>query len=233
MLEMREVSKHYGREQKGKSQICVLDSVSLCLEEGKTLGLMGASGSGKSTLAKILLLLEPAEQGAVYWNSREVDRKNRRFMRQFRQDVQYISQHPESFLDPNWKIGKSIWESVQIYGLKDDCEEKLKELLRMVKLNEAILDRYPHQVSGGEIQRACLCRALLLSPKVLILDEATSMLDISVQAQILNSLKEIQIQKNLTYLFISHDKDVVLWFADKQVELCNGKLSTELSTYCG
>lgn len=220
MLEMRDVCKSYS----GKNRVEVLDHVSLGLKAGRTLGLMGQSGSGKSTIARILLLQETADAGAVYFHGKRAEPKNRRMMKDFRKRVQYISQHPESFLDPNWKIGKSVLEGAAVYGEKKEAQERLGTLLEQVKLNRAVLDRYPHQVSGGEIQRAALCRALLLRPEALILDEATSMLDVSVQAQILNILKEIQEKEGLAYLLISHDKEVVSWFTDDIVELKGGRL---------
>lgn len=220
MLEMRDVCKHYP----GKNRAEVLNHVSLKLEAGKTLGLMGGSGSGKSTAARILLMAEPTDSGAVYFHGKRVDKKDRGMMRNFRRKVQYISQHPESFLDPNWKIGKSVLEGAAVYGEKAEASERLGGLLEQVKLNRAVLERYPHQVSGGEIQRASLCRALLLNPEVLILDEATSMLDVSVQAQILNILKEIQKERGISCLFISHDREVVSWFTDEIAELKGGQL---------
>ncbi|PXV91792.1 peptide/nickel transport system ATP-binding protein [Lachnotalea glycerini] len=221
MIEMKNVSKKW---QKNETQ--VLNDVSLKIHEGDSIGLMGSSGSGKSTLARILLLLEPFNEGEIYYRGVRLDIKNKRQIKQYRREVQYISQHPESFFDPNWTLGKSVMEAVAIHHLnRTDTKEKIQKLIHALKLNEAILNRYPYQVSGGEIQRAALCRALLLEPKVLILDEATSMLDISVQAQILNILKQIQKKRNLTFLFISHDTEVAFWFANQVLQLEKGKLS--------
>ena len=168
-------------------------------------------------------MMEPADSGEICFHGQTVNGKDRRLMKQFRRRVQYISQHPESFLDPNWKIGRSVMEAAKVYGCRE-ADQKLKKLLAQVKLGRAVLDRYPHQVSGGEIQRAALCRALLPEPEVLILDEATSMLDVSVQAQILNILKEIQEREGIACLFISHDREVVSWFTDEKRELKGGRL---------
>ena len=220
MIELREVSKSFGKKEKIK----VLDQVSVCLEQGRTIGIMGPSGSGKTTLARIALMLESADTGGVYLQGKKVDRRDRKQMKQFRRTVQYISQHPESFFDPNWTLEKSIMEAAALCSHRKEGEKKLEALLELVKLNYAVLTRFPHQVSGGEIQRAALCRALILEPKVLILDESTSMLDVSVQAQILHVLKEIQERQSLAYLFISHDKPAVFWFSDEVKELRNGKL---------
>ena len=219
MLEMREITKAY----QGRQKLEVLDGVSLQLEKGKTLGLMGASGSGKSTLARILLMMEPADSGEICFHGQTVNGKDRRLMKQFRRRVQYISQHPESFLDPNWKIGRSVMEAAKVYGCRE-ADQKLKKLLAQVKLGRAVLDRYPHQVSGGEIQRICLVRALLLEPKLLVLDEPTSMLDISVQAQILHLLRDIRREKQLAYLFITHDKQLAEWLCDRVLHIEQGQL---------
>lgn len=221
MLELKGVTKRFGK----KHPVCVLNQVDFSLEEGKITALMGQSGSGKSTLARILLFLESCDEGEILYDSMPVDPKNRKEMLQFRRKVQYISQRPESFFDPMYKLRTSVLETVRVHGLPGKkMEEKLKELLELVKINEAILDRYPYQVSGGEIQRVALCRALLLEPEILILDEATSMLDVSVQAQILNLLKELKEELKLTYLFIAHDLEVVCWFADQGFILEKGKV---------
>ncbi|MDO4453510.1 MAG: ATP-binding cassette domain-containing protein [Eubacteriales bacterium] len=223
MLEARKVSKTF----KGKTNICVLDEIDFSLEEFQTTALMGASGSGKSTLARILLGIEKKDAGQILWNEKEVNWKNRKESLKFRRNVQYISQHPESFFDPFWTLGKSVREACRIHHISDAWyEKKIPELLEQVKINSAVLERYPYQVSGGEIQRVSLCRALLLEPKVLIMDEATSMLDVSVQAQILHLLKDIKKQHGLTYLFISHDETVVKWFSDKIFYLDGGKIKS-------
>ncbi|MDO5425680.1 MAG: dipeptide/oligopeptide/nickel ABC transporter ATP-binding protein [Eubacteriales bacterium] len=221
MLEMRQVSKSFGK----RHTVPVLDQVDFCLEEQKITALMGPSGSGKSTLARILLFLEQPDAGEILYNGKPVNRKNRKEVLQFRRKVQYISQRPESFFDPMYKLSSSVLEAAGVHGIPiSEAKERLKELLELVKINDAVLERYPYQVSGGEIQRVALCRALLLEPEVLILDEATSMLDVSVQAQILNLLKDLKERLGLTYLFIAHDREVVKWFADQALELRDGKL---------
>ena len=137
--------------------------------------------------------------------------------------MQFISQRPESFLDPRQTLGSSLREEFTVFNLPYD-EEKIKEMLDLVKLNAELLQRYPHQVSGGEIQRICLVRALLLEPKLLILDEPTSMLDISVQAQILHLLRDIREEKQLAYLFITHDKQLAEWLCDRVLHIEQGQL---------
>ena len=222
MIEMRQITKTWpGRESRP-----VLRQVDLDIRAGEAVGLTGPSGCGKSTLARILLLLEQPDHGEIRYHGTGLNAGNRRQVRAFRREVQYISQHPESFFDPAWRLKHSIMEAASIHRLdRENAVEKVRELLPALQLNEAVLERYPHQVSGGEIQRAALCRALLPDPRLLVLDEATSMLDISVQAQILTTLKTLGRERRLSFLFISHDPEVVGWFTDRSVELnqnCSG-----------
>jgi peptide/nickel transport system ATP-binding protein len=221
MIELKHITKKWNKTEDS----VVLNDINLNITEGDCIGLMGRSGCGKSTLARILLLLEPANQGEIYYQGVKLDIKNKKQIKQYRREVQYISQHPESFFDSNWKLGKSILEAASIHHINDsDTSNRIRDLLTLLKLNKSVLDRYPYQISGGEIQRVALCRALLLEPKMLVLDEATSMLDISVQAQILNLLKEIKRQRKLSFLFISHDVEVVEWFTNRMITLEAGKL---------
>ena len=184
---------------------------------------MGGSGSGKSTLARILLRLLPCDTGKIYFQGQDITNATGKDLSSFRRNVQFISQRPESFLDPRQTLGSSLQEAFTVFNLPYD-EEKIKEMLDLVKLNAELLQRYPHQVSGGEIQRICLVRALLLEPKLLVLDEPTSMLDISVQAQILHLLRDIRREKQLAYLFITHDKQLAEWLCDRVLHIEQGKL---------
>ncbi len=225
MLEAVGISKTF-RSGWGTRPYKALEDVSLHVGGGEILGLMGPSGCGKSTLARILLRLLPCDQGEVLYGNENISKLKGRGLLPFRREVQLISQRPESFFNPSIKLGDSLVEPLRIFGIyeKASSQELLLHSLEQVKLNAQLLDRYPHQVSGGEIQRLSLCRALLLQPKVLVLDEPTSMLDISVQAQILNILKEIQKDRRLSYLFISHDRDVVRWMCDRVVLMRNGRM---------
>lgn len=222
MLEMKNGVKCFGK----KNPITVLDHVDFSLQEGAITAVMGVSGTGKSTLVRCLLFLEKLDEGEVFYNETPVRPGNRKQMMEFRRKVQYISQRPESFFDPVYKLGTSVMETAKVHKLDvGQTKEKLGELLELTKLNSAVLERYPYQVSGGEIQRLSLCRALLLKPEILILDEVTSMLDVSVQAQVLSLLKKLQKEMKLTYLFISHETEVVKYFADHVVEIKNGRLN--------
>ena len=215
--------KYYNRNTNQK--FTVLDNCSLQLDEGECVGIMGQSGSGKTTLARIFLRLIEPDAGKVFFEGQDITDLKGSALKPFRSQVQLISQRPESFFDPIFKLGKSLREPLKIFNRYDkNSEERIKELLELVQLNTAVLDRYPHQVSGGEIQRLSIARALLLKPKVLVLDEPTSMLDISVQAQILHLLKDIQKSNGLTYMLIAHDKAVCDFLCSRVVRIEKGVL---------
>lgn len=222
MLKAENISKSFIDRSSGKS-FRLLQDVSLEIAPGEAVALMGGSGSGKSTLARLLLRLLPCDAGKIYFRGTEITKLYGKELAGFRRAVQFISQRPESFLDPRQTLGSSLREAFTVFNLPYD-EEKIKEMLDLVKLNVELLQRYPHQVSGGEIQRICLVRALLLEPELLILDEPTSMLDISVQAQILHLLKDIRTQKQIAYLFISHDRLISEWLCDRVVRIEQGRI---------
>lgn len=223
MLEAVEVSKKYWDRSSGR-QYDVLQSCSLQIAAGEAVGMMGPSGCGKSTLARVLLRLLPTDSGRIIFQTQDVTQLSQKQLKPFRQQVQFISQRPESFFDPLLKLGASLRESLQIFDLPDSSET-IEAALATVKLSPALLDRYPHQVSGGEVQRLSIARALLLKPKLLILDEPTSMLDISVQAQILQLLKNIRQQEQMAFLFISHDKAVINYMCDRQLYMQEGRIT--------
>ncbi|MDO4712109.1 MAG: dipeptide/oligopeptide/nickel ABC transporter ATP-binding protein, partial [Peptostreptococcaceae bacterium] len=191
----------------------------LSLYRGETLGLVGSSGSGKSTMARILLCLTPIDSGKVLFMGEDVNRLDRAKRLDFRKKVQFIAQRPESFFDPRIKFRKSIKEAVSLLRKSDRYEQELAEWMDRLDLPTGLLDRYPHQISGGEIQRLAICRALMVHPEVIIFDEATSMLDVSTQAKIIRLLLEIKKQRELTYLFISHDRVLIDKICDRVVEL--------------
>ncbi|WP_293686542.1 ABC transporter ATP-binding protein [uncultured Phascolarctobacterium sp.] len=220
MLKAENISKSFIDRSSGKS-FRLLQDVSLEIAPGEAVALMGVSGSGKSTLARLLLRLLPCDAGKIYFRGTEITELSGKELAGFRRSVQFISQRPESFLDPRKTLSYSLREALEVFSLPY-VEEQALEMLDLVKLNAKLLERYPHQVSGGEIQRICLVRALLLEPELLILDEPTSMLDISVQAQILHLLKDIRTQKQIAYLFISHDRLISEWLCDRVVRIEQG-----------
>ena len=222
MLKAENISKSFIDRSSGKS-FRLLQDVSLEIAPGEAVALMGGSGSGKSTLARLLLRLLPCDAGKIYFRGTEITKLSGKELAGFRRSVQFISQRPESFLDPRKTLSYSLREALEVFSLPY-AEEQALEMLDLVKLNAKLLERYPHQVSGGEIQRICLVRALLLEPELLILDEPTSMLDISVQAQILHLLKDIRTQKQIAYLFISHDRLISEWLCDRVVKIEQGRI---------
>ncbi len=201
-----------------KSLLYAVDDVSFSIAQGETLGLVGESGCGKSTLARVLLMLIPPSAGRVFYKNEEITAATGKRLKQIRAQMQIIFQHPESALNPRLKIYESLTEPMRVQGIvknRKDEKEKALELINIVGIHEEHLNRYPHELSGGQIQRVVLARILSLQPEFIIADEPTSMLDVSVQAQVLNLLKKIQEQFNMTYLFISHDLDVVRWVSDR------------------
>lgn len=222
MLKAEHISKSFIDHSSGQ-RFPILQNVSLSIEAGEAVALMGGSGSGKSTLARILLRLLPCDAGELYFRGERITQLSGSRLKSFRRSVQFISQRPESFLDPGKKLGASLKEAFTVFSLPYN-EERVVEMLDLVKLNKALLERYPHQVSGGEVQRICLARALLLEPQLLILDEPTSMLDISVQAQVLHLLRDIRQEKHLAYLFITHDKLLAQWLCDKTLRIDRGRV---------
>ena len=225
MLSVRNVSKTFHGNW-GQKSVAALSNIDLELKCGEALGLMGPSGCGKTTLARIILRLISADSGEIRYQDNDITQRKGRQLLPFRREVQLISQHPVSFFNPSIKLGSSLVEPLKIFGIyeKQAVSDSVRQLLEQVKLDSSLLDRYPHQVSGGEIQRLAICRALLLKPKALVLDEPTSMLDASVQAQILHLLRDLQSAQKLSYLFISHDSSVVGWMADRVVGMSNGEI---------
>ena len=222
MLKAEKICKAYYDRSAGK-YLQVLDKCSLEIKEDEAVGLMGQSGSGKSTLARILLRLLPCDSGKISFCGEDITGAEQVALRGFRRQVQLLSQRPESFFDPLMRLGDSLKEPLAIFRLPYNKDE-LEELLELVKLNKAVLERYPHQVSGGEIQRLSLARALLLQPRLLVLDEPTSMLDISVQAQILQLLREVRREKKLSYLLITHDSAVASFMCDRVERIEGGRI---------
>ena len=196
----------------------VLRDQDIRLRRGETLSLMGPSGCGKSTLARVLMRLIDPDEGSVLFHGEDITRARGRALMPFRRKVQLISQRPETFFDPRMRLGASVLEPLSIFGLQDR-RDRLRRLLNEVKLGDELLSRFPHQVSGGEIQRLSLCRALLLEPEILVLDEPTSMLDVSVQAQVLQILRRLRMDHGLTCLFITHDREVASFMGDRVMTL--------------
>lgn len=202
-----------------------LQNISFEVNKGETLGIMGESGTGKTTLAKIAAGLEKASDGKIFYEGKDISLMTRKEFSRFRRNVQMVFQNPESSLNPRKSLAKSLEEVADLKGIpKKDRKEALRDILQKVGLQQDILSRFPHQVSGGENQRTALARVLLLEPQIVILDEPTSALDISVRAQILHLLKSLQSEKGLAYVLISHDLDVIRFMSHSISLLREGSL---------
>ena len=202
-----------------------VDDVSLSIEDGEFVVFHGPSGCGKSTVARLIMRLIEPDSGKIFLDGIDLMGLSYQKMKEQLTNIQIIFQHPESSLDPHKKILSSLLEPMEIHGIGSCKEEriaKIEELFDLVGLKNNLFTRFPHQISGGEAQRIRLAtqriiisRAMTLNPKVLILDEPTSMLDVSIQAHVMNILKDLQKKRDMTYLFISHDLEVLSWFCDE------------------
>lgn len=248
ILEIRELTKSYDLGRHGKKR--VLNEFSMNIKKGDIVGLLGDSGCGKSTIAKCITNIETPERGEIVLDgeiifNKNMVRKNRKsniienlfrnkntgnvYINKFselsvKRKIQIIMQDPYSSLNPKKKVGKSISDGVLIHYRnieKKDAEKKVKKCFEMCGLHSSFYDRYPHELSGGQRQRISIARALVLEPEIIVCDEITSALDVNVQAQILNLMLDLREELNLTYLFISHDRDVVDCFCNRKIFMEN------------
>lgn len=208
------------------NHVKAVDDISFEVHEGETLSIVGESGCGKSTTGRAILRLENPTSGDILFNNQNLLKLNKRDMRAARKDIQVIFQDPFASLNPRKTVGKSIEEALVILTdmPKRKREERVADLLEKVGLRPEYANRYPHEFSGGQRQRIGIARALAPNPKFIICDEAVSALDVSVQAQVLNLLKKLQKEFNLTYLFISHDLGVVRFISDRIMVMYLGKI---------
>jgi len=225
MLEVCGLKKTYTTGTFRKTRINALNGISIHVNKGETFGIVGESGCGKSTLGRCILRLTDPTEGKIVLNGIEITSLDRESLRTIRPKMQMIFQDPDSSLNPRKTIGQIIAEPFTIMGVdKERIEGKVKELVRHVGLLPEHNDRFPHQLSGGQNQRAVLARALALEPIFIVADEPTASLDVSVQAQILNLLKELKEEYGLTMLFISHDLDLVKHMCNRVAVMYMGKI---------
>jgi len=234
ILEVENLVKHYpialglmdSLSKKERQRVRAVDGVSFALHPNETLGLVGESGSGKSTLGRAILMLDPPTSGKVTFGDTIISDLRGESLRLMRREMQFVFQNPDSSLDPRQRVKDILLEPVTAFQLQKtkDVQNMLENSLRLVGLPADSLGMLPHQFSGGQRQRIAIARALILEPKLIVLDEPTSALDSSVQAQILNLLQKLQEEFGLTYLFISHNINVVRYMADRIAVLYAGKI---------
>ncbi|AGK60929.1 hypothetical protein Asulf_00924 [Archaeoglobus sulfaticallidus PM70-1] len=209
-----------------KHRIVAVDGVDIEINRGEVLALVGESGSGKSTLGRMLLMLVRPTRGEIYFDGLDLVRMKAGDLRRVRRRMQLIPQHPEDALDPRWRIYDSIAEPLRIHGL--DCSRDIiHNLIEMVGLREEHLYRYPHELSGGELQRVVIARAIAVEPEFIVCDEPTSMLDMSVQASIVNLLVSLHKKLGMAYLFITHDLELARIVADRVAVMFAGQIVEE------
>jgi oligopeptide transport system ATP-binding protein len=230
LLVLRNVKKYYpvagGLLRRATGTIKAVDGIDITIRKGQTLGLVGESGCGKSTLGRVILKLEEPTEGEIYFAGQNIVGLPRKHMHPFRKRMQIIFQDPYSSLDPRQTAGRIIGEALKIHkvGTSTERKERVRYLMEVVGLQEDDFGRYPHEFSGGQRQRIGIARALVLQPEFVICDEPLSALDVSIQAQIINLLQDLQEQYQLTYLFISHDLSVVRHISDQVAVMYLGTL---------
>ena len=209
----------------GKKSFTAVDDVSFEVKRGQCLGIVGESGSGKSTIAQMITRLIDVTDGTITLMGKDITNVKGKELRQVYQEIQMVFQMPMESFDPRYTLGDGIGESLRNLGMnRRDTRKKVIELLDQCGLEPEFADRYPHQVSGGQCQRAAIARALAVNPSLLICDEATSALDVTVQKQVLELLSELKEKENLSFLLICHDLALVQAFCDEVLVLCHGKV---------
>lgn len=229
LVQIKSLKKHFqvsSGPYSGKSTIKAVDDVSFDIFKGETLGLVGESGCGKSTLGRTMLGLYPPTSGSVYFEEKDIASLRGREIKAMRKNMQIIFQDPSASLNPRKTVKDILEDPFKIHGIGDKGERqnKISQLLDCVGLSQYHLSRYPHEMSGGQKQRVGIARAIALNPKLIVCDEAVSALDVSIQAQVINLLEDLQAELGLTYLFISHNLSVVHHISDRVGVMYLGQL---------
>ena len=215
--------------QKRRRYLRAVDDISLTIREGETVGLVGESGCGKSTLGRCLLSLYPITEGVIRFKGRETQNLRYRQMRELRKEEQMIFQDPYAALDPRKTIYQSVKAPLDVFHMGSEAQkrERVTELLNYVGIGAQHMNKYPHELSGGQRQRVFIARAIILGPSFVVCDEPVSALDVSVRSQVLNLMRKIQRESNISYLFISHDLSVVRYICDRVIVMYLGKVMEE------
>lgn len=224
LLEIKNLKKYF---KTPRGMLHAVDDVSFTLERGKTLGIVGESGCGKTTTGRTILRLEEPTSGQIIFDGQDITKLSKHEMRKLRKDMQLIFQDPFSSLDPRMTVSQAIEEPIKLAGLIKDKNKRFMrvlELMDTVGLAQRLVNTYPHELDGGRRQRIGIARALAMNPKFIVCDEPVSALDVSIQAQILNLMKQIQKEYGLTYIFITHDLSVVNHFSDDIAVMYLGRL---------
>lgn len=215
ILEVKDLVKYFNTK---KGDVHAVDGVNFSIEKGKTLGIVGESGCGKSTTGRTILRLIEPTSGEIIFNGEHIEKASKKRMKELRKEMQIIFQDPFSSLDPRMTVSELIAEPIKLNKIlksKEDIEKRVLELMETVGLARRLYNTYPHELDGGRRQRIGIARALAVNPKFIVCDEPVSALDVSIQAQILNLLKELQQKMDLTYIFITHNLSVVNYFSDE------------------
>jgi peptide/nickel transport system ATP-binding protein/oligopeptide transport system ATP-binding protein len=231
LIRLEGVTKHFPITrgiifQKQIGKVHAVDGVDLEIYPGETVGLVGETGCGKSTLARVVMRLHDATGGTIYFDGRDVTKLRGKRLRELRSDMQMVFQDPYASLNPRHTVANIIGEALRNFGKipKSKVKPRVQEMMELVGLNPEHLNRYPHAFSGGQRQRIGVARALAIQPRLIVLDEPVSALDVSIQAQIINLLEDLQEEFNLTYLFIAHDLSVVKHVSDRVAVMYLGKI---------
>ena len=230
LLEVKDLKKYF---ETPAGTLHAVDGLSFKLERGKTLGVVGESGCGKSTTGRAILRLHEPTSGEVIFEGKDVTKLSSKEMTKLRSEMQMIFQDPFASLNPRKTVSEIIAEPLRlhkVYKNKADQDKRVRELMELVGLSERLVNTYPHELDGGRRQRIGIARALAMNPKFIVCDEPVSALDVSIQAQILNLLKELQHELGLTYMFITHDLSVVNYFSDEIVVMYLGKVVEHASS---
>ncbi len=231
IIEVRDLKVHFpiteGLLRRQVGILSAVDGVSFDILRGQTFSLVGESGCGKSTTALSVLKMQPLTDGTITFNTEDITHHSASQMRPIRRKIQMVYQDPYGSLNPRMKAGSIIGEPLRVHGMAGDKEKynaRIKELMQVVGLRSDMADRYPHEFSGGQRQRICIARAIALDPELIICDEAVSALDVSIQAQVINLLMDLQDRLGLTYLFIAHDLSVVRHISNRVAVMYLGRI---------